>query len=259
MKYQPQTIILGLILCLIAAWSVETRASVYNVEINIDGSEGYFDKKDGFRDQLAGGGPTILNKDSDPGLQAMANFSYDDTHLGGGVYNLTSGYFWLDTKTSGDMNAAKNYQGVLNIGAGQMTVSGKKVVVDIDRDSTGTSAFNGDNVYDSNKNINDTVLVDGVRDQFRVEIEFTSNVDAANIGDLFTLQNTNQLKKIKMLVSWRNEKGDNSEGQEFKKTRASGHARLEIGQASPSTVPEATSIVGFGLLVGLGCIRRRRR
>jgi len=259
MRFSLQAIFFALTLCLVGTCTLETSASIFNVQIDIDGSEGFFDKKDGFRDIRAGSTPTILNKDSDPGLQAMANFSYDDTHLGGGLYSLTGGYFELYTRSSGDMDAAKDYKGVLNIGSGQMSVSGRKVIVDIDRDLTGTSAFNGDDVFDSNKNLGDTVLVDGERDQFRVEIEFHDNLDPTNIGNLFTLQNTNQLKKIKMLVSWRNEKGDNSQGQEYKKTRASGHARLEIGQASPSTVPEATSILGFGLLVGMGCIRRRRR
>jgi len=259
MKSALHAVVFVLTIYLALVSTPETSASIFNVQIDIDGSEGFFDKKDGFRDIRGNATPTILNKGSNPGLQAMANFSYDDTHLGGGLYNLTGGYFELYTRSSGDMDAAKDYRGVLNIGSGQMSVSGRKVIVDIDRDLTGTSAFNGDDVFDSNKNHGDSVRVDGERDQFRVEIEFHDNLDQANIGDLFSLQNSNQLKKIKMLVSWRNEKGNNSQGQGYKKTRASGHAKLQLGQASPSSVPEATSIVGFGLLVGMGCIRRRRR
>lgn len=214
--------------------------------------EGYLNKKTGFRAESNGAGSKTVE------LEGTATFSYlrDTMNDNGGTYDLVSGSFTLFTKAAG-MHPSKNYQAKLNplgSGFGEITIVGKKFIVDIAPISTGAFTGIGDSLmddsvwsYEGGSNNHVTSLNER---RFQIEVEKNSDFTDDEKADIGNIAEVADFKKARMRVFWEGDKG--SPGSMNLNTNASGVTSVI------AKVPEPSSFLCFASLAGLAGFRRRR-
>ena len=211
------------------------------VGVRIDGTNGYMDKKSGFRYNSASGASS-----KDVNLEASLYFRYDTTDQGGGTYNLIDGWFVLHCQDAG-MGTA-DYTGILNTQGSEIEVTDKKFKLDL-APSAVTPAFSGDEVWGPNGPPG-TPTTNPDERRFVFEAKGGSNTfDPNNVGDL--TQNTG-ITEMKIKVYWRGEEGGSPT------TNASGKTSLQFFNP-PSNIPEPASIATWMGLICLCGLRRRSR